>query len=420
MTAPGFAIYSGIALDYIGWSFSHPIFFSCKDTLLMNSSGMLPTKCAPAERLDKAKISGEYAALAEHYCASFFDFFPLPLLVLNQYRQVVLCNKSFFAELGADDINSFLGLRPGEALNCVYSKKEEGGCGTSKYCKECGALRAILSSVRTHKSTVDECHLLAYTNDGTTARDLKIFVSPWDMSGEEYYVVTLLDIEDETRRRALERIFFHDILNSAGGAKGIIDLLYDSCEDDNKEILGVARSALFGMVDEILKQRELLAVESGEFQASPVTLQGLEIIQGLTEEYANYPVAMEKILEVAPDCRNVSVRADYALLRRVLGNMLKNALEASDDGETVRIGLRQSGEHAEFWVHNPAVMPESVQLQVFKRSFSTKGKGRGLGTYSIKTLTENYLSGKVGFTSQEGAGTTFWMQLPQYVADSEE
>jgi signal transduction histidine kinase len=44
---------------------------------------------------------------------------------------------------------------------------------------------------------------------------------------------------------------------------------------------------------------------------------------------------------------------------------------------------------------------------VFQRSFSTKGTGRGLGTYSIKLLTERYLGGRVWFESAEGHGTTF-------------
>jgi signal transduction histidine kinase len=57
-------------------------------------------------------------------------------------------------------------------------------------------------------------------------------------------------------------------------------------------------------------------------------------------------------------------------------------------------------------------MPSSVQRQVFNRSFSTKGAGRGLGTYSVKLLTERYLKGKAGFTSSEADGTTFFVILP--------
>ncbi|MGO9255131.1 MAG: hypothetical protein ACLQU1_02335 [Bryobacteraceae bacterium] len=57
-------------------------------------------------------------------------------------------------------------------------------------------------------------------------------------------------------------------------------------------------------------------------------------------------------------------------------------------------------------------MPAKVRLQVFQRSFSTKGMGRGLGTYSIKFLTERYLQGQVSFGSVEGEGTTFMACYP--------
>ena len=65
-----------------------------------------------------------------------------------------------------------------------------------------------------------------------------------------------------------------------------------------------------------------------------------------------------------------------------------------------------------FWSHNRGVMPPEVQRQVFKRSFSTKGAGRGLGTYSMRLLTERYLCGEVSFTSHPTAGTTFVAVIP--------
>jgi signal transduction histidine kinase len=52
-------------------------------------------------------------------------------------------------------------------------------------------------------------------------------------------------------------------------------------------------------------------------------------------------------------------------------------------------------------------MPRDVQLQVFQRSFSTKGSGRGLGTYSMKLLSERYLQGRVTFDTSPAKGTTF-------------
>jgi len=65
-----------------------------------------------------------------------------------------------------------------------------------------------------------------------------------------------------------------------------------------------------------------------------------------------------------------------------------------------------------FSVQNPGVMPHTTQLQIFQRSFSTRGPGRGTGTYSIKLFGEHYLKGKVWFSSSEEEGTTFFLSLP--------
>jgi sensor histidine kinase regulating citrate/malate metabolism len=92
--------------------------------------------------------------------------------------------------------------------------------------------------------------------------------------------------------------------------------------------------------------------------------------------------------------------------------MVKNGLEASAEDETVRLSCLSSKTGIEFLVHNPHFMPRHVQLQVFQRSFSTKGKNRGLGTYSMKLLGEQYLRGKVSFTSYPEGGTTFKVWLP--------
>jgi len=66
-----------------------------------------------------------------------------------------------------------------------------------------------------------------------------------------------------------------------------------------------------------------------------------------------------------------------------------------------------------FTVHNPGEMPQEASLQVFQRSFSTKGTGRGLGTYSMKLLSEQYLQGKVGFSSTPEEGTLFFAEYPE-------
>jgi len=61
----------------------------------------------------------------------------------------------------------------------------------------------------------------------------------------------------------------------------------------------------------------------------------------------------------------------------VIGNMVKNALEAATSGQDVSAGCREAEGAVEFWVHNPGFIPREVQLQIFQRSFSTRGPGGG-------------------------------------------
>jgi sensor histidine kinase regulating citrate/malate metabolism len=61
------------------------------------------------------------------------------------------------------------------------------------------------------------------------------------------------------------------------------------------------------------------------------------------------------------------------------------------------------------------VIPEGIREQIFMRSFSTKGATRGLGTYSVKLLTEKYLKGKASFLSNTSEGTVFTIELDRKI-----
>ena len=93
--------------------------------------------------------------------------------------------------------------------------------------------------------------------------------------------------------------------------------------------------------------------------------------------------------------------------------MLKNAIEASSEGQAVTLSCDSEDEVISVNVHNAAAIAHEAQLQIFNRSFSTKeGVGRGIGTYSMKLLGEEYLKGCVSFTSTADTGTTFTLTLP--------
>ena len=123
-------------------------------------------------------------------------------------------------------------------------------------------------------------------------------------------------------------------------------------------------------------------------------------------------LSVGKEIEIDCNSEKIDFVCDELLLSRILGNMLKNALESSVQNSRIKIGCILLDNKIRFFVNNAGYIPQDIQNQIFQRSFSTKGKGRGLGTYSMKLLTERYLKGKVFFISSEKEGTTFYAEFP--------
>jgi signal transduction histidine kinase len=182
----------------------------------------------------------------------------------------------------------------------------------------------------------------------------------------------------------------------------------DELKDYSKILTGLASH----LIDEIQAQRDIFSAEKGELRVKFAEMNTNEILTSTVHLYSQHPVAMGKGIRYKSGDRDETVNSDERLVRRVLGNMVKNALEAIDEGEYISLWGRQCFKHYVFCVHNKQFMAPLVQLQVFNRSFSTKGIGRGLGTYSIKLLTEKYLHGRAGFTSNKEHGTIFYAIIP--------
>ncbi len=380
------------------------------DTIFMPAKPM-STAFAPAERAHSELIAaqaGRFLAVSPEMRA-ILDAVPNPVVVLNRYRQIIFANRSTMALLERNN-GQLLGLRPGEALNCVHAYETEGGCGTTAFCSTCGAVRAILTSQR-GQTDVQECRIIV--RGSSDALDLRVWAVPYQMDGENLTIFTIHDIRDEKRRRALERIFFHDVLNTAGAISASTEIILDSGVEKPAEILQMLGALAERLIEEIKSQRDLLSAENNELAINLAVVDAHDLLPSVADNYRQRPIAEGRTIQIAPIAEPLTLVSDPTLLRRVLSNMVKNALEATDPGGTVTLGCRADGDQVEFWVHNPAIMPRDVRLQIFQRSFSTKGPGRGLGTYSMKLLSERYLQGKVTFESAPGVGTIFRATYPR-------
>ncbi len=379
----------------------------------MASAEPVETYFAPAGRATRLELASQAQTVQQDpRLGRLLDRVPDLLLVLNRHRQIVFGNQGLLDLMGLESEEAVLGQRPGEALSCVHCREMPDGCGTSEACRHCGAALAILAGLEGQRA-VRECRLAVERQDGgQDSLDLQIWVTPMNLEGQPYTFVAISDLGDQKRRRALERIFFHDILNTAGGLMGLANLLKENSPQDLPLLAETLRQAAEQLVQEIQAQRDLAAAENNELKPQPARFSAGEFLGRQLQVMERHEAARGRQLRLRVPALDVDLHADPALLGRVLTNLLKNALEASQPGQTVSAGFQAQEGGVEFWVHNPAAMPREVQLQVFKRSFSTKGSSRGLGTYSVKLLTQRYLQGRVWFTSSPEEGTTFRVWLP--------
>ena len=368
------------------------------------------TKYAPSKRSSPQVIKKQKELFENNQILDgFLTKIPAIFLVINEDRQIVYINNGALEFTGLKEVAPAIGKRPGELIGCIHSEEEEGGCGTSEACTYCGAVNAVLECQKTGKKTVMDCRILVGSEH--TAYDLRVWASPLKIKNEKFIVVTIQDIQNEKWRGFLERLFFHDLLNIITPLLGNIELLKTK-ENNSKDqlIINIDRIANY-VVEEIQTQQIIMNAENESLKIEPIKMNSKHFLVELKELFQKNNLFKERNIEVASDSESIDLYTDKTILRRILGNMIKNALEASPKKGKVTIGCSKKDAEVEFWVHNIGYIPRDIQLQIFTRSFSTKGSGRGLGTYSMKLLSR-FLNSKISFSSSKEEGTVFIIDLP--------
>jgi hypothetical protein len=362
------------------------------------------THFLPVERASEAEIHRQSSHFLElSFLSKLLNAVPDLILFLNMERQIIFANQSFLTFFEIQDVPSIYGLRPGKVMKCAHSGEDEG-CGTTEFCKVCGAAKAI-QYCQQGKECCEECHIIRIENKGHL--DLRVWTTPFKEGDEKFIIFVVANIGHEKRRMVLERIFFHDVLNTASVVNGFAKRLKKAKPEDAEKFKEKVSFASDMLVEEIVAHRDLTMAENAELSVNFESTNSLEILKKIIDLYQEHDAVKGRHIFLDTHSSSIDFITDQSLFKRVIGNMVKNALEGSKEGENITIGCQVKEDCIEFQVRNPNFMPREVQLQIFQRSFSTKGENRGLGTYSMKLLSERFLNGRVSFITSEKNGTTF-------------
>ena len=116
---------------------------------------------------------------------------------------------------------------------------------------------------------------------------------------------------------------------------------------------------------------------------------------------------------------SVKIRRDYPkivtdplFIKRILTNLVTNAIQAMPDGGKLTIRASKTQEDILISVQDTGVgIPKEHQDKIFRPLFTTKAKGQGLGLPVCKRLAEA-LGGSITFRSEVGEGSTFTVKIP--------
>ncbi|QYK40088.1 MAG: PAS-domain containing protein [Paracoccaceae bacterium] len=207
----------------------------------------------------------------------------------------------------------------------------------------------------------------------------------------------------------------HDLLQPLSAAKLFIASAGGEGTDPRTTAaLEKAQNALDSVEGILGALLDISKLESGKAAVSvgPVRLDA--VLRQLSEEFA--PLAARKGLRLAVRPCGVVVQSDPAYLRRILQNLIGNAIRYTPSGR-VLVGARRvrTGVRIEVWDTGPGI-PEAEQDDIFKEfhrlnARASASEGMGLGLAIVERACA-LLGHPLGLTSEPGRGSCFMIQVP--------
>jgi signal transduction histidine kinase len=210
----------------------------------------------------------------------------------------------------------------------------------------------------------------------------------------------------------------HELRTPLTSISGYVELLRDddTLGDEQERMLEIVdRNAdrLLRLVSDLLF---VAHAEDAESERATLELDLMELARDAVE--AAGPRARSGDVTLELHGGSAPLRGDPIRLSQVIDNLVSNAIKFTPGGGRVDLRIGLHDETVVLSVADTGMgIPEAEQADLFQRFFRTRGanhaaiQGTGLGLSIAKQIVESH-GGTIGFTSREGLGTTFTVELP--------
>ncbi|HKZ56013.1 MAG TPA: GAF domain-containing protein [Anaerolineales bacterium] len=240
------------------------------------------------------------------------------------------------------------------------------------------------------------------------------------------WLVVLRDISEERElaeaRRNLTEMIVHDLRSPLSAILGSLKLIERSLPAGRRspilsQALTVSQkssSQVLGLVESLL---DIAKLESGELQLSREAVELDKLCADLVESHVHEANQLGVILSTSVDGELPAILADPEKLRRILANLLDNALKFTPAGGRIDLGIRRELDGTVLSVADTGPgIPEEFRELIFQRFAQVPGivgrrRGTGLGLAFAKLAVEAH-GGRIWVEHNSGGGSVFYIWLP--------
>jgi PAS domain S-box-containing protein len=223
----------------------------------------------------------------------------------------------------------------------------------------------------------------------------------------------------ERLREDLTSMIYHDLRSPLSNVVSGLDLIRNMVPEDTgiDSVIQISERSLNRVQRLISSLLDTSRLQSGQKITSlaPVIIQ--DLVKEAAETVRPAAEASNFVLQINAPEKPLDLMVDGDMIRRVLINLMENALKYSVEGHTIRINLEEKDKYLSISVKDKGRGISPIdQEHIFDRYMrsdltANKARGLGLGLAFCKLAIEGH-GGEIWVESELGKGSTFSFKLP--------